>query len=107
MNFVIQPMAREDILRQYRYYLVEKNTEETAEKFLSAIQVAIQQVMRHAGIGSPKVLNHPALEGLRSTSVKGFPAIRIYYQSAGSTLRIIRILHGKRDIVSIFANESE
>ena len=105
MKFVILPAAREDILRQYRYYLLEKDAGEAAENFLAAVQNAIQQICRRPGIGSSKVLNHPVLEGLRSASIKGFAAIRVYYLNSEKALRVIRILHGKRDIASILENE--
>lgn len=105
MKFVIQPAAREDILRQYRYYLFEKGSEETAERFLVAVREAIQQVLRNPGIGSPKALDHPALAGLRSASIRRFPAIRAYYLASGNTLRVLRVLHGKRDIDSLLEEE--
>lgn len=37
----------------------------------------------------------------------GFTSIRIYYLVAGNNLRVIRILHGKRDINPMLENESE
>lgn len=40
-------------------------------------------------------------------AVAGFPSIRIYYLVAGNNLRVIRILHGKRDINPMLENESE
>ena len=106
MKFVIQPAAREDILRQYRYYLVEKDAEETAERFLVAAREAVQQIVRNPGIGSRRAFDHPALTGLRSASIRRFPAIRIYYLASGSTLRVLRVLHGKRDIDSLLEEES-
>jgi plasmid stabilization system protein ParE len=38
--------------------------------------------------------------------VPGFPAIRVYYLLAGEELRVIRILHGKRDIHALLENET-
>lgn len=106
MKLVIQAAAREDILRQYRYYLIEKDSEETAGEFLTAVRESIQQIVRNPGIGSSKALDHPALRGLRSASVRRFPAIRAYYLASGDTLRVLRVLHGKRDIVSLLERES-
>jgi len=78
VRLVLRPSAREDILKQYYYYLVEKEVEEVAERFLANIQASIEQVCRHPGIGSPKSLANPTLHGLRSWPIKGFPDIRIY-----------------------------
>lgn len=105
MKLVIQPAAREDILRQYRYYLLEKDSERTAQSFLAAVQETIQQVTRRPGIGSPKTLDHPSLSVLRSASVRRFPSIRAYYLASEDTIRVIRLLHGKRDIASILQKE--
>ena len=66
MRFVIRPAAREDILRQYRYYLIEKDAEDAAERFLDAARVAMEYVSLRPGLGTPKVLKNAALKGLRS-----------------------------------------
>jgi len=39
-----------------------------------------------------------SISGLRSWPVKGFEAIRIYYIEASGRLRVVRILHGKRNV---------
>jgi toxin ParE1/3/4 len=106
MKSTIRPAAREDILRQYRYYLIEQNAEEIAQRFLHAVEIAIQQLHSHPHIGSPRIFSNPALAGLRSWPVRGFPAIRIYYLFAEEELRVIRVLHGKRDIHAVLENES-
>jgi toxin ParE1/3/4 len=104
---VIRPLAREDILRQYRYFLIEENVPDIAERFLLAAQNSIAQISRRAGIGVPVNVKNPKLAGLRSWHVAGFPAIRIYYLVSESTLRVIRILHGKRDIPPLLKNSDE
>lgn len=106
MNIYIRTSAREDILRQYLYYLIEKDAARAAERFLEAAQSAIEALCRMPGAGAPKVLDRPGLAGLRSWPVRGFPAIRIYYIHAGDELRIVRILHGKRDINPLLEEET-
>ena len=98
MKHIIRPAAREDILRQYRYYAVENKSPASGERFLAATQAAIQQVCKRPSIGLPKTLPNGALEGLRSWPLKRFPAIRIYYLVADQTARILRVLHGRRDV---------
>lgn len=98
MTFTIRPVAREDILQQFRYYLIEKNAETTAERFLEAVRDAIEEVCLHPNMGTRKLLTNSALQGLRAWPVKGFPSIRIYYLLEKSTVRIVRVLHGKRDV---------
>lgn len=78
-----------------------------AQRFLAAVQAAISKICQRPGIGAPKLIDNPKLTGLRSWSVAGFPSIRIYYLVAGNNLRVIRILHGKRDINPMLENESD
>jgi plasmid stabilization system protein ParE len=57
-------------------------------------------------MGAPKALKDLALEGLRSWPVKGFEEIYIFYVTEGQTVRIIRVLHGKRDLRRVLKQES-
>jgi toxin ParE1/3/4 len=98
VKFVIRPTAREDILRQYQYYLIEADDEMVAARFLNAVESTIAQVCRQPGIGAPKALRNLKLAGLRSSPIKGFSSIRVYYLVSEKTLRVVRVLHGKRDI---------
>ncbi|MGA2672842.1 MAG: type II toxin-antitoxin system RelE/ParE family toxin [Terracidiphilus sp.] len=106
MNVYVRTSAREDILRQYSYYSIEKDAARVAERFLEAVQSAIEMLCRMPRAGAPKMLENPALAGLRSWPVRGFSAIRIYYLHAGDELRIVRVLHGKRDINPLLEEES-
>ena len=107
MKGSIGQAARNDILRQYRYFLLEEDNPAVAQRFLAAVQAAISKICQRPGIGAPKLLENPRLAGLRSWPVPGFTAIRIYYLVAGRNLRVIRILHGKRDINRMLENEPE
>jgi plasmid stabilization system protein ParE len=99
VNIYVRTAARDDILSQYRYYLIEKDAARAADRFLEAVQSAIELLCRMPGAGAPKVLENPRLAGLRSWPVRGFPAMRIYYlHAADDELRIVRVLHGKRDV---------
>ncbi len=98
MKSFVRDLARDDILRQYRYLLSEQESPSTAERFLQSIQKSMRQIRRNPGIGSPRFLSNPKLAGLRSWAVEDFPSIRIYYLVSENAIRIIRVLHGKRDI---------
>jgi toxin ParE1/3/4 len=86
---------------------MEKEAPRVAERFLEAVQSAIELLCRMPGAGAPKILDNPVLSGLRSWPVRGFPALRIYYIHAGDDLRIVRVLHGKRDINPLLEDESD
>ena len=106
MNVYIRTAAREDILRQYFYYLLEKDAASAAERFLESVQSSIEMLCRVPGAGAPRVLENPRLAGLRSWPVRGFAAIRIYYLQSEDDLRIVRVLHGKRDINPLLEEEA-
>jgi toxin ParE1/3/4 len=106
VNVYVRTAARKDILRQYFYYAIEQDAVRAAERFLDAVQSAIEMLCRMPGAGAPKILENPALSGLRSWPIHGFPAMRVYYIHSGEDLRIVRVLHGKRDINPLLEEES-
>jgi len=85
--------------------LIEKDAAPAAERFLEAVQSAIGTLCQIPGAGAPKLLENPRLTGLRSWPVRGFPAMRIYYLHTADELRIVRVLHGKRDINPLLEEE--
>jgi plasmid stabilization system protein ParE len=72
---IILPAARDDILRQFRYYLVQQDKPEVAKRFLSAVRRTIEGIIRMPQGGAPKCLSLEALRGLRSWPVKGFERV--------------------------------
>jgi toxin ParE1/3/4 len=104
---IIRPAARDDILRQFRYYLVDQDKPEVAERFLVAAQRTIEEIGRTPYGGAPKRLSNEALRGLRSWPVQEFEDMRIYYLAHEGLVRVVRVLHGKRDINSILEKESD
>jgi plasmid stabilization system protein ParE len=103
----IRTAARDDILRQYSYLLEEGKTPGVAERFLNRVEAAITRLSKTPEIGAPKKLRNPNLLGLRSWGISGFPAMRIYYLYDGATLRVLRVLHGKRDVLSLLEEGGE
>ena len=103
---VILPAARDDILRQFRYYLVDQDKPQVAQRFLSAVRRTMEQIVRTPQGGAPKRLSREALRDLRSWPVRGFEDVRVYYLAQEGPVRVVRVLHGKRDINAILDKES-
>lgn len=101
MKIDILPRAEDDIIRQFRY-LVDQSAPAVAFRFREAVIDGIEQLKLHPRIGSPF---RGSINGLRSWPVKGFEATRIYYQDFPASLRVVRILHGKRDVRKILKRE--
>ena len=100
MKHVIRSTAKDDIIRQVRYYLLEEAFD-AADQFIDAVDESIESLCRMPEMGAPKQFNNTILAGLRSWAVKGFEDMRIYYVVQDDVLRVVRVLHGKRDIHKI------
>lgn len=61
----------------------------------------MKALVRNPGIGSPVLFPNEKLKGMRSWPVPGFENIRVYYLDRDGTLRIVRVLHGRRDLKRI------
>src|SRR5258707_187310 len=106
VRHVIRPKAKDDIIEQFRYYLLE-DAFDAALRFLEAVDESIEQVCKMPKAGAPRQFKNPALVGLRSWPVRGFDEIRIYYVAEREVLRVIRVLHGRRNIRKILESETD
>jgi plasmid stabilization system protein ParE len=97
--------ASDDIIRQFRYYLITADVPEIAVRFREAVKRTIQSLSQNAHVGPRYSSSNPRLQDLRSWPVVGFEAIRIYYALEEDAIHIIRILHGKRDVKRILQSE--
>lgn len=105
MKHVIRSAASDDIIRQFRYYLVDQDRPQVASRFLEAVQRTINEIVPMPNGGAPKILSNEALADLRSWPVQEFEDIRIYYLAKEGLVRVVRVLHGKRDINRILEKE--
>jgi toxin ParE1/3/4 len=105
VKHTIRPAARDDIIRQFRYYLVDQDMPEVANRFVEAVDKTVEKILRTPNAGVPKQLSNSSLAGLRSWPVEEFEDIRVYYLTEKDEVRIVRVLHGKRDIQSILERE--
>jgi toxin ParE1/3/4 len=106
LKLTIQPAARLDILHDYDRY-VQLGLSEVAARFLTSVRISIEAAVSAPHAGAPKALPHPDLAGLRSWPVKGFRDFRIYYLADAAGLRVIRVLHGKRDLQVLLESHGE
>jgi plasmid stabilization system protein ParE len=61
---VIRPKAHDDILRQFRWYLVEQDAPDAAFRFVEAVETSVEELLRIARYGSAKKDPKPSLEGV-------------------------------------------
>ena len=98
MKVLYRQTASDDIVRQFRYYLVTADAPEIAVRFREAVRRTIQSLSQNPHVGPRYSFANPLLQNLRSWPVTGFEAIRIYYALEEDAIHVIRILHGKRDV---------
>ena len=105
MKVFYREAASEDVVRQFRYYLVTLNLPEVALRFRDAVRLTVQSLRQNPLVGPHYRSSETQLQDLRTWPVTGFEAIRIYYLLDDDTIRVIRILHGKRDVKRILEGE--
>jgi toxin ParE1/3/4 len=97
--------ASDDIVRQFRYYLLAADVPEVAIRFRESVRRTVHQLRQNPHIGPLYSSDNPSLANLRSWPVIGFEAIRIYYVAEADSVEIVRVLHGKRDVRTILESE--
>ena len=98
MKITYSQASRDDVTRQFRYYLVLQNVADVAIRFKEAVRKTARAICEQPRAAPPYRLRNPELQNLRSWPVAGFESIRFYFLVDEETIRVIRILHGRRDV---------
>jgi toxin ParE1/3/4 len=77
-------------------YLLDQS-EEVAYRFIDAVELTLKELATRPGVGSPKNYDHPALTGMRTWWVSGFPNHLIYYFPLADGIDVVAVMHGSRD----------
>jgi plasmid stabilization system protein ParE len=92
------PRAESDLEQQYDWYLEHADLE-IAERYLKAFDASVATLAVHPGMGRPRKFRAPTLASLRSYPVKHpFDKHFIFYRANSTTLSIVRVIHGARDL---------
>jgi toxin ParE1/3/4 len=105
LKVTYRQISRDDVTRQFRYYLVALDRPDVALRFRESVRKTAKAISSQPLIAPPYPLINPQLRNLRSWPVAGFETIRIYFLLDDEAMRVIRILHGKRDIRRILEGE--
>ena len=88
--------AEADLLSAHAYCLKESGAD-LADRFLFAVEDALEHIGRHPGTGSPRYANAADLIGLRFWLVSSFP-YAVSYIERDTFIEIVRVLHQASDI---------
>ena len=75
-----------------------------ADRFVDAVGDAFERLAEMPGMGVRREFNNPRLAGMRMWPVTGFSKHLIFYRATETRLEVIRVLHGSRDLETLFAS---
>ena len=97
----VRARARRDVLSSADY-LDEHGSQETAQRFLDATQITFEALAKMPNLGVLCAFRKPALRRIRRWPVKGFENWLIFYQPKRNGVEIVHVIHGAREIESLF-----
>lgn len=86
--------ADADVVQGYDWYLREAGPD-VADRFLYAVQDALEHVARHPGTGSSRYT--PLVPNLRFWLLDAFPYM-VFYMERPDAVEIVRVLHQARNV---------
>ena len=108
MNYrlVVKDRATQDLRHLANYILVNGNTD-VAVKFLSAAEATFAQLVKTPGIGKVAQLVVSRLGEIRQWRIKDFQDYLIFYRIEHTTIEILRVFHGARDLADVLSELDE
>ncbi|HVC80627.1 MAG TPA: type II toxin-antitoxin system RelE/ParE family toxin [Chloroflexota bacterium] len=104
-RIIVHSAARSDVI-DIAYYIAEDSLT-AADRFVEAVDAAYSRLADMPEIGAAREYGDPALKGMRMWPVPGSPKHLIFYRATATEVRIVRVLHGARDLARIFHQGEE
>ena len=89
------------------HYLSEREGGSAVLRFINATKKAFDRLAETPGIGTPRDYDNPRYVGMRMSPIPKFPKYLIFYRVEGDILKILRVLHGARDLQAIFGPDDD
>lgn len=104
-RLVIRPAAEEDLDRYFLY--IARDSPGMALRFLDSARETFEKIAAWPHTGARRDMMNPALHGLWSRPIDGFPNHLAFYRLPDErTVRIVRVLHGAMDLDPILETEA-
>lgn len=97
------PEARADLIEQAEF--IANDNLDAAYRFLDAAEETFRFLAANPHAGQRCRFKHPDAANIRVWRVKGFENSLIFYRASDAGVLIVRVLHGARDIDSLFEQE--
>jgi len=95
----IQPRAEHDLFEQWSY--INTDNPEAADRFTLSARDTLRMLAELPNIGSVYTSSASELSALRKVPIRGFEQHLIFYTLGKNDVKIIRVLHAKRDIENL------
>ncbi len=105
-RLIVKDRATQDLRHLANYILVNGNTD-VAVKFLSAAEATFAQLVKIPGIGKVAQLVVSRLGEIRQWRIKDFQDYLIFYRIEDTTIEILRVFHGARDLADVLSELEE
>jgi toxin ParE1/3/4 len=100
MRIRLAPQARSDLDAIWLYIARDSGSEDAATKVVESISLKFALFARFPFIGKTLGLDkHPEVRTFAA------PPHLIFYRPSAEEIRILRVIHGSRDAIAVFANE--
>ena len=99
-KFTLSPEAINDLELIWTY--IARDNRQAADEVIEAAYRLCGILGDHPELGRVRGFSQNALAGLRSFVITDFPNYVIFYRVKGEGVEIVRVLHGARDIDSLF-----
>jgi toxin ParE1/3/4 len=97
---ILRPAAVDDIEGIFLY--IGRQSPQVANRFLDACMTEIQRLCDMPGLGRLREFSSPKAVGVRASTITGFPNHLIFYRQVDVGIEVLHVIHGARDIESIF-----
>ena len=71
---------------------------EVVTRFLESLEETLTILLEHPEVGKPRESAEARVRGIRSWAVRDFTSYLIFYAVTADGIRIVRLLHGARDL---------
>ena len=96
--------AKRDLIAQWLWY-AENASVEVADRFLNAVETTLALLAGQPNCGAAFFVEKPHLQGMRRFPVSdGFETILLFYFPLNDGVDLVRVIHGRRDLTSLFSD---
>jgi toxin ParE1/3/4 len=81
---------------------ISHDSAQAAATFRVALQHVCEMLVDIPEAGSTRTFRNPEMKGVRMLPVRKFDKYLIFYRSTSEGLEIVRVVHGARDLPSLF-----